>query len=255
MCPIALKTGKRALSTAALSLLSAVLVPTLAYAKPCVILLHGLARTSDSMQDIAHTLSMAGFVSENVDYDSRHATIEVLAEQAISEGLTRCASNATGDINFVTHSLGGILVRQYLSGNEIDNLGRVVMLAPPNNGSEVVDNMLMMPGVEWYNGPSLEQLSVDEDSITKTLGKVDFDLGVIAGTRTVNYILSQFLPNPDDGKVSVESTKIEGMCGFLAVPASHTFIMKDDVVIEQVQHYLESGEFDHPAAEAFDCSR
>jgi len=223
--------------------------------RPCVVLLHGLARTASSMQDLADALSVADYHVVNVDYKSRSETIEVLAELAVGRGLTQCAFNTSGEVNFVTHSLGGILVRQYLLNKQIPNLGRVVMLAPPNNGSEVVDEMIKVPGVEWYNGPSFEQLSVDEHSAVMRLGKVEFDLGVIAGTRTVNYILSQFLPNPDDGKVSVESTKVEGMCGFLTVPSSHTFIMNNDVVIEQVQAYLQTGAFNHPDAEAIACDQ
>ena len=82
-----------------------------------------------------------------------------------------------------------------------------------------------------------------------SLGPVDYEVGIIAGTETVNIILSQYLPNPDDGKVSVASTRVEGMQDFIKVPYSHPFIMRAPLVIEQTQAFLARGKFDHSVAE------
>jgi len=212
-------------------------------AADCVILLHGLARTSVAMAPMAEVLSTRGFQVVNVDYPSREKPIEELAPLAVKKGLAQCAPEQT--VNFVTHSLGGILVRYYLEQNTIDGLGRVVMLAPPNQGSEVVDDLRNVPGFTLLNGPAGLQLGTDAQSIPRRLGPVNFELGVIAGTETFNPLLSQSLPNPDDGKVSVESTKVEGMRDFLALPYTHTFIMRSDSVIEQTIHFLRNGSFDH----------
>ena len=209
----------------------------------CVILLHGLARTSSSMEPVATALTNSGYVVSNVEYPSREKAIEELAPLAVNLGLNDCPADDT--IHFVTHSLGGILVRYYLQNNELARLGRVVMLAPPNNGSEVVDNLRDVPGYSQLNGPAGAQLGTGEDSVPLSLGPVDFELGVIAGTATFNPLLSQYLPNPDDGKVSVESTKVEGMNDFIEVPHSHPFIMSAPVVLDQVLMFIESGRFDH----------
>ncbi|MEM7257005.1 MAG: alpha/beta hydrolase, partial [Pseudomonadota bacterium] len=123
------------------------------------------------------------------------------------------------------------------------------MIAPPNQGSEVVDNLRDVPGFKVFNGPAGLQLGTDENSIPSQLGPVTFDLGVIAGTDTINPILSQYLPNPDDGKVSVESTKVEGMDDFLVFAHTHTFIMRSKQVIAQVIHFLQQGQFNHAAVE------
>jgi len=211
----------------------------------CVILLHGLARTSSSMEELDQKLSDEGFYVANVDYPSRKMNIENLAEVAIGIGLKQCKKMNASPINYVTHSLGGILVRQFYKIHEPENVKRVVMLGPPNNGSEVVDNLKNMPGFELLNGPAGVQLGTGENDIPRSLGAVNFELGVIAGTKSINLILSTYLPNPDDGKVSVESAKVKGMCGFVALPVTHPFLMKNDRVISEVINFLSSGEFKH----------
>ncbi|MDH5544990.1 MAG: alpha/beta hydrolase [Gammaproteobacteria bacterium] len=213
------------------------------FASECVVLLHGLARTADSMKTMEARLSAEAFIVQNIDYPSRKHTVDELAEIAVGEGINKCESNATTKINFVTHSLGGILVRVYLKKHEREDIGRVVMLGPPNKGSEVVDNLKNAPGFELLNGPAGMQLGTGENDVPKSLGPVNFELGVIAGTQSINLILSAFLPNPDDGKVSVEATKVEGMEDFIVLPATHPFLMNNEAVIEQTVYFLKNGKF------------
>lgn len=218
----------------------------------CVILLHGLARTSSSMELLADAFRERGYSVVNLDYPSREQPIEKLAPLAINRGLGECPEGAT--VHFVTHSLGGILVRFYFEGQTLASLGRVVMLAPPNQGSEVVDGIGGLPGFRAVNGPAGRQLGTDEYSVPLSLGPVRFELGVIAGTTTFNPILSQYLENPDDGKVSLESTKVEGMDDFIAVARSHPFIMQAPEVIEQAIAFIETGRFS-PPDETMSCGQ
>jgi pimeloyl-ACP methyl ester carboxylesterase len=217
------------------------------FASECVILLHGLARTHKSMIPLATQLQARGYKVVNVDYASRNFPIAELAQKAIPPALAQCRAEPSSRIHFVTHSLGGILVRQYLSQQPIPELARVVMLAPPNKGSEVVDWLKHAPGFGLINGPAGKELGTDKNSLPNTLGKVDFELGVIAGTRSINLLLSLYLPNPDDGKVSLESTKIEGMQDFISLAVSHPYIMKDDKAIAQIIYFLVHGKFLHTA--------
>ncbi len=214
-----------------------------ALAKECVILLHGLLRGSGSMVTMERALVRAGYEVSNIDYPSRGYKIEQLAEMAIDAGIQSCQQKSATPINFVTHSLGGILVRVYFKTHQRDDLHRVVMLGPPNRGSEVVDKLKGVPGFEWLNGQAGMHLGTAPDDIPRLLGPVDFELGVIAGTRSINFLLSPFVPNPDDGVVSVASTTVEGMRDFIALPATHTFMMKNERVIEQVIHFLKNGRF------------
>lgn len=212
-----------------------------AQARDCVILLHGLARTAGSMDRMAAAFVSEGFDVANVDYPSRKHPVEELADLAVKKGLDKCPGDAK--LHFVTHSLGGILVRYYLAHNEVSRLGRVVMLGPPNQGSEIVDKLRDTPGYAFLNGPAGLQLGTDHDSIPLQLGAVNFELGIIAGTKSVNPILSQYLPNPDDGKVSVERTKVEGMKDFITVHHSHPFIMQSAEVVKQTISFIRKGRF------------
>ena len=210
----------------------------------CVVLLHGLARSASSMEPMAAFLKSHGFQAVNIDYPSTEYPIATLADMAVRTGVSQCGD--AGQIHFVTHSMGGILVRQYLSVSTLPKLGRVVMLGPPNGGSEVVDELGEFPGFEWLNGEAGLQLGTGPNSIPNQLGPANFDLGIIAGTRSINLILSTLIPGVDDGKVSVESARLQGMSDFLTVPATHPLMMKDEEVMRQTLHFLEQGRFDHP---------
>ncbi len=216
----------------------------LAMADDCVVLLHGLMRSSTSMNKMQRELDAEGYITVNVDYPSRDHTVEELAGVAIEPGLVACRANdAIGRIHFVTHSLGGILLRQYLSENDIPELGRVVMLGPPNQGSAAVDELEDVPGFDWLNGPAGRQLGKGENSVPLNLGPADFELGVIAGNRTIDPITSAVLDNPDDGRVSVEDTKLEGMADFVVVDHSHAFMMRMRKTIELTIKFLRNGSF------------
>ena len=173
----------------------------------------------------------------------------MLAPLAVGRGLNLCeAAGAVAKIHFVTHSLGGILVRKYLSEQEIPNLGRVVMLGPPNQGSQAVDELGDVPGFDWLNGPAGKQLGKGPESVPLSLGPADFELGVIAGNRTIDPITSAVLDDPDDGKVSVEDTKLAGMTDFIVVEHSHAFMMMMSTPIELTLRFLETGSFGEDAA-------
>jgi pimeloyl-ACP methyl ester carboxylesterase len=206
-----------------------------------VILLHGLARKASSMKKLERALKENGYQVVNVDYPSTKHDIEALAEWSIGNAIKKVGPNSK--IHFVTHSMGGILVRQFLRQYKMHNLGRVVMLGPPNSGSEIVDLLQNVPGFKTVNGPAGLQLSAKKDALPNQLGPANFELGIIAGTRSVNLVLSTMLPMPNDGKVSVESSKLEGMSDHLTMPVTHTFMMRNSAVITQVILFLKQGTF------------
>jgi hypothetical protein len=229
-----------------LILMAAAVISSSAFAQnEQVILLHGLCRTSRSMVKMESALTEAGYKVRNVDYPSRSAPIEKLADDAIGKAVSDCQKDGATKIDFVTHSLGGILVRSYLARHAIPNLGRVVMLAPPNQGSEVVDKLGWLFLFKWLNGPAGNELGTDKNSTPNKLGPANFPVGIIAGDRSINWINSLLIPGSDDGKVSVERTKLPGMGDHIVIHTTHPFIMKNHEVIRQTIQFLRTGNFDH----------
>ena len=207
-----------------------------------IVFLHGLGRTWLSMAWLAAQARRRGYFVVNHGYRSRRHSIEEHAEQL--RILIR-AIHCTGDIHFITHSLGGIIVRAMLAdrGTRPDCLGRVVMLSPPNQGSELADLLSGNPIFHAVLGPSAGELGTGESSTPNRLGPVDFDLGVITGDRTLLPWSRRIFPGPGDGRVTVERAQVRGMRDFLVVQRSHAFIMYGADVAEAAFHFLEHGRF------------
>lgn len=206
----------------------------------CVVLLHGLVRSDASLLVLEETLLAQGYRVVNSDYDSTSGTVEVLAATTLPQAIRRCGLSPR--IHFVTHSMGGILLRAWMAGNDLPRMGRTVMLAPPNEGSEIVDQMGEVAAFAWINGPAGMQLGTD--GLATRLGPVWPGVGVIAGTRSLNPIWSSVLPGPDDGKVSVASTRVDGMDDHITMSVTHTFMMNQPYVIGQILTFLRDGRFD-----------
>jgi hypothetical protein len=215
-----------------------------AYSAPgeYVVLLHGLVRTNNSMNDMEKNLSSQGYVVLNIDYPSRKYEIPELAAMVREEIISKTPDAVK--IHFITHSMGGIILRYIQKNNPLPNLGRVVMLSPPNHGSELADKFGNIKLFEWIVGPAGKQLGTDNKSVCRELGKADFELGVITGDESLYWINSSIIPGEDDGTVSVESAKLEGMADFLVVHTTHPFIMNNKMVMKQSVHFLQNGTFD-----------
>jgi len=209
-----------------------------------VILLHGLARSSRSMRGMERRLQRAGFQTLNLDYPSRRLDLVALADRYLHPAVTRLRKRGQ-TLHFVTHSMGGILLRCYLRGRDLPELGRVVMLSPPNHGSEIVDRFRSWRLFSAFFGPAGCSLGTETEDLPGRLGAARFDLGIITGRCSMDPLISHLVPKPNDGRVSVASARLEGMADFLVVSCGHSLIMNHPRVREQVLHYLRCGCFAH----------
>jgi hypothetical protein len=194
------------------------------------------------MAPIGQSLALKGYVVVNEGYPSRRQTIEASAA-VIGRDVELCRTKGAAPIDFVTHSLGAIVLRRYFVDHTVAEARRVVMLAPPSHGSEIADHLR---GRWWYDratGPAGQELGTDRGSLPNRLGAMSLSVGVIAGTRSHEPWFARYFRGPNDGKVSVESARMDGMSDFITVDASHTFMMNSPQVQDQVAAFLADGRF------------
>lgn len=206
---------------------------------PTVLLLHGLGRSARSMAPLARRLRKAGFRTHNLDYPSTCHPIATLVDEHVRPAVEA----AGGAPHFVTHSLGGILVRTYAARHGLPPETRAVMIAPPNTGSALADALHDRWPFRWWCGPALRELGTAEGCLPPALGPVDFDVGVIAGDRDIYPWFRSTLGGSSDGLVTVEGTKVEGMADFAVVRAGHAFIMMHTDVARLAVRFLRAGHF------------
>ncbi len=216
-----------------------------------VILVHGLARTWRSMTRLATRLKGAGWAVYNWDYPSRKFGILDLVDAL--ETYAQVVAKSSGRVDFVTHSMGGLLARGALARGTLPNAGRVVMLAPPNQGAAIASKAKEYEWARGYSGRALVELSRDQEhSVVDARGAPSCPFGIVAGTRSFHplqptsyYSSLTRPPGSHDGTVQVEETALPGMADFITVNANHTFIVDHDEAIRQTLHFLEHGQFDH----------
>lgn len=211
-----------------------------------VVLLHGLGRSGSAMYLLGKRINEAGYQTHIIEYDSLKKSPDLIIKAVGQEIDERCRDNGL-TVHFVGHSLGGLIIRAYLDQKPINHLGRVVLLGTPNQGSELVDKF----GEEWLlriTGPTVRELGTDEDSFPNRIGAPYYPIGIIAGTSSSNPLTSRSLPGPDDGLVSVESTKLEGMTDFIEVDTSHSRLRYNETAAREVVYFLKHGRFSYSTA-------
>lgn len=209
-----------------------------------VVLLHGISRTPRSFRKMQAAIEASGFTTLNLGYASRRKALEPLAED-IHPTIDHFADGLEGSIHFVGHSMGGLLARVYLAKYRPKRLGRVVMLGTPNHGSEIADRLKDFAAYRLYFGPAGQQLVTSRGAaLNAIIPPVDYPVGIIAGNRSLYPIASAFLlPKPNDGRVSVANTKLDGMTDHVVISASHPWLVRNAVAIGQTIAFLRDGRF------------
>lgn len=196
------------------------------------------------MGRLAAAARREGYTTCSPEYPGRHLSLAALADH-VAPMVAAFEASCWGPLNIVTHSLGGLVARALILTKRPARLGRVVMLAPPNAGSEVADLVYRARLDRLFLGPvgaHLRTSRLAEDE--RLLGRVDFDLGVIAGDRSLDPVLPPLIfARPNDGKVAVAATHVEGMADHIVLPVSHMLMTYDRRVIAQTMAFLDNGRF------------
>jgi len=210
----------------------------------CVVLIHGLGRTRLSLLGMQIWLRRRGYRVVNFAYPSRSLPVADVVRDWLEPALAVLDVAEGARVHFVTHSLGGIVFRNWAMGRAADfPLGRVVMLAPPNYGSEIMDHIGGQPWARLVLGPAVDELRTEAMSGADRLGAVPAETAVIMGNRAKIRLFRHLLGPESDGIVSVRAGWLPGLAGFLVVPADHTFIMWRPLVLRAVGHFLAHGSF------------
>ena len=208
----------------------------------CVVLLHGLARTHHAMSSIEFTLKQHDYLVVNQDYSSTKKSIEAIANQDIQPMVNQCLSYQPDQIMFVTHSMGGIVLQQYLENHTVHALSHIVMLSPPNHGSPLADLLHTHWLFQKIMGPAGQELLTSHVR-HQLLAKPAYKIGIIAGDFNLIPFSRSIFHDASDGKVSVSSARLEYMSDFIVLPVGHTFMMKNTEVKKQILYFFRFGEF------------
>ena len=207
-----------------------------------VVVLHGIFRSSRSMNGLAKHVRSSGYEVLNVNYPSTNFSIQELVD-IIHPQITEFQERISGKLHFVGYSMGGLLIRAYLKKHQPVNLSRVVMVGTPNHGSEIADFLRNFWLYKKLYGPAGQQLVTDQSEFAHIFADDGFELGVIAGNKPLDFISSRIIGKPNDGKVSIESTKLDCMKEHTVMPYDHTFFPARRKMWRQVVSFLGGGKF------------
>jgi len=206
-----------------------------------VVLLHGLGNNLLSMELLGHSLSQAGYTVINVGYPSLRNDIPTLSDSYVTYAIENYCTNKDKPVHFVTHSMGGILAREYMNNHPSQRtLGRIVMLAPPNQGSEVADFMVLNFDAQPLLGPAGSSLTTT-NGIASQLGPVNCETAVIMGNKSMLPFTQKLFNAPNDGLVAVERAAVDGMSAFTVIDANHSSIVYHKNTFVNTRSFLETG--------------
>jgi len=206
----------------------------------CVVLLHGIGDTKFSMLKLENDLKDAGYKTINVGYPANGKKIETIANDELAAAIEKCSDYRK--IHIVSHSMGGLVIRYYLNEHNLPEGSRIVMLSPPNKGSEVADYFHDSKIYELFYGEAGKELETDSDFF-KNLKPIINQVGIIAGSSSMNPFFSRLLPGKDDGRVAVENMKLEEMDDFIVISTTHLLMKYNRQVSKQTIYFLKFGKF------------
>ena len=204
-----------------------------------IILFHGLGRFSWSMSPLKKYFLPRGYDVLNVGYPSKRFTLDELVQDNILPKLKEYPLQKYRQIHFISHSLGGIIIRE-IQSNFKEQLGHSFLLAPPNQGSEVADFFNQYSLTRYIIGPVLSDLTTTKPTSAQPVNAEVTNTHILMGTNPIPIVSFLFFTNSNDGLVSLESSKMKKMASHTTFPFTHAFIMGKEPVLKTIEQILEN---------------
>jgi pimeloyl-ACP methyl ester carboxylesterase len=209
------------------------------------VIVHGLLARPRSMRTLGSYLHDLGYHTITIGYPSTRVTLEQVAADFIAPAVAAHCIDPDRKVHFVAHSMGSLAVRKFLTTWDDGHLGRVVLLAAPNQGTLLVDTFGEWPLVDTIWGPATLSLGTGPEDFPALLPPPDYEVGVIMGSRCHLPFFAPLFSAPNDGVIPVESGRLDGMTDFFVVDATHGNIRHNSESAYQTAHFLKAGKFDH----------
>lgn len=203
-----------------------------------VILIHGIIRSSKSLDWLHKPLEKDGYTVIRFDYPSTRVTIEESAAHLNS--VIRSLKDIE-EINFIVHSMGGLVVRASLAKHTDKRIKRMVMVGVPNLGAKMANQFKSLGLFKAIMGPAGQQLISGPDAPVSKLPTPQFEFAIVAGARGTENGFNPLIPGDDDGTVSVASTRLPGAADFMTVPVLHSFLMLSERASNGAMHFIKTG--------------
>lgn len=214
------------------------------YAGDYVVILHGFGQSSKSMQRLETYLTDSGYEVINISYPSSKYSIPKLAKDFVWQEVIKKRTDKRRKIHFIGYSMGGVVARYIIEHIKPVNFGKLVLIASPVGGSEIANLIRDFSFTRKFFGPAVEDLATDSDVIKRLKSRVNYDVGVISGNISLNFITSFFLISGEsDGTVSLESTKVSGMKDHQIMPYPHFMMIRNSKVPKFLVNFLSCSKF------------
>jgi hypothetical protein len=225
------------------ALILLLLIPISLYGSHKIYLIHGFGGFQFTMNKIEKSIKNERYQTVNYGYKSFN-DLDTIGKQLYLQ-----IKNSNVDtISFVTHSMGALLVRSMLQYSANDKyfpkIFRIIMIAPPNRGTEIADFYSSFGIVNYFFGQNVKYMKTDSDSYANRLPKpYDSEIGIIAGIRGKKHGYNLFLNGDNDGGIKPEKTKIGIEKDYITVIGQHNFLLMKKYVSKLVIEFLKYGSF------------
>ena len=208
-----------------------------------VVLVHGLDWFRDTLEPTAEFLTRQGYETINVRYPSRKVEDPQEAARWVRQVIAEQCQDRSRQVHLVAHSMGALVVREYLAAGKPERLGRVVLLAAPNHGTPLADPLKWKPLAKMI-APAVGVSCCQNRTGSKLPATADYAPGILMGNRSGWFpFLSPFIKGPDDGVVAVASGRLDGMADFRVLSTSHTRMPANAGAQQEVLSFLRAGHF------------